>query len=650
MYPYRSDGYGYGSAASSRSYQQQAPRAASSIASQSLDDDLPMYVLREDTLQSRYAVPSDRLQAQYYAGSGAGHYDESTLRAASQRYYDEGSKRLRTTYPETYQDPRSARYQAHAAPTGGYPQRPGEQKCSFYMRTGKCSYGSDCKFDHPAWVPPEGIPGWKEEEGEFPQRPGQPHCAYFLKNGTCKFGSTCKFDHPGAKPFAGRSVAAAPVERLGLRSDVFGTTAPMNSKGLPLRPSEPLCQFFRKTGDCKYGVLCKFDHPEPGSSKRKRASDDDLQDVPLYAVLPGSSYAGNAAPPARAVALPQRPGQPECAYYIRTGTCQYGATCKYNHPLPLSKRTEQTKAKPAKASPPAAGLTPAGLPRRPGATLCAYYMKTGLCKYAPDCKFDHPPPGEAAKMAYRAAAAEKAAPPAAGSAGGVPSKDQKVEEQSAAQTVENVAVGNTDGQGEAVRIEEKAPEEAEKEGLAEQEGGGFEGEAWSPEAGVETEAEEGADVVGGEHVSEGAVEGNAGAEQEAGAAEGETPAEAAEQGPVETAPTEAAEQGPVETALTEDAEKEAVLPSQAEVEQAIENEAMQADEAEVAQAAVPAEGPGTVEQEEQAGGENDGDELDFVDAEGLENEDAEGYEGGLEHESMLEGGVDLNAEPTDEVE
>lgn len=93
MYPYRSDGYGYG-AASSRSYQQQPPRVASSVASHAFEDDLPMYVLREDTLQSRYAVPSDRLQAQYYAVSGAGHYDESTLRGASQRYYDEGKSFL----------------------------------------------------------------------------------------------------------------------------------------------------------------------------------------------------------------------------------------------------------------------------------------------------------------------------------------------------------------------------------------------------------------------------------------------------------------------------------------------------------------------------------------------------------------------------
>lgn len=34
-----------------------------------------------------------------------------------------------------------------------------------------------------------------------------------------------------------------------------------------------------------------------------------------------------------------------------------------------------------------------------GATVCAFYMKTGTCKFAAACKFDHPPPGEAIALA-----------------------------------------------------------------------------------------------------------------------------------------------------------------------------------------------------------------------------------------------------------
>lgn len=29
---------------------------------------------------------------------------------------------------------------------------------------------------------------------------------------------------------------------------------------------------------------------------------------------------------------PERPGEPDCSYYIRTGLCRFGATCRFNHP------------------------------------------------------------------------------------------------------------------------------------------------------------------------------------------------------------------------------------------------------------------------------------------------------------------------------
>lgn len=34
-----------------------------------------------------------------------------------------------------------------------------------------------------------------------------------------------------------------------------------------------------------------------------------------------------------------------------------------------------------------------------GSIHCPYYMKTGTCKYGATCKFDHPPPGEAMAIA-----------------------------------------------------------------------------------------------------------------------------------------------------------------------------------------------------------------------------------------------------------
>ena len=30
--------------------------------------------------------------------------------------------------------------------------------------------------------------------------------------------------------------------------------------------------------------------------------------------------------------FPERPGEPECQYYLRTGDCKYGSACRYHHP------------------------------------------------------------------------------------------------------------------------------------------------------------------------------------------------------------------------------------------------------------------------------------------------------------------------------
>lgn len=98
---------------------------------------------------------------------------------------------------------------------------------------------------------------------------------------------------------------------------------------------------------------------------------------------------------------PQRPGQAECDYYMKKGECKYGERCRFHHPIDRSAATTTKKAseEPVK-------LTPAGLPRREGSIHCPYYMKTGICKYGSTCRFDHPPPGEVMAMAAAAAASQ----------------------------------------------------------------------------------------------------------------------------------------------------------------------------------------------------------------------------------------------------
>ncbi|XP_041989907.1 zinc finger CCCH domain-containing protein 37-like [Salvia splendens] len=340
-----------------------------------------------------------------------------------------------------------------------YPQRPGEKDCAYYMQTRTCKFGESCKFDHPVWVPEGGIPDWKEvplvpsealperpgepdcpyflktqrckfgvrckfnhpkdsiqpagapEDGDvpaLPERPSEPPCAFYVKTGKCKFGSTCKFHHPKGvqiQLIGEDNINGLQNSMLGDNKAVQTSFAPAllhNSKGLPIRPGEEDCPFYLKTGSCKYGVTCRYNHPDRYVINPQAAIASSLLTSPsahynLGLVAPTVSLLPNFDPRLAqttvglaATIYPQLPGQLECDYYMKTGICKFGNNCKFHHPIDRSAPTASATESPQQN----VKLTLAGLPRREGAINCPYYMKTGTCKYGATCKFDHPPPGE----------------------------------------------------------------------------------------------------------------------------------------------------------------------------------------------------------------------------------------------------------------
>lgn len=345
-----------------------------------------------------------------------------------------------------------------------YPQRPGEKDCAHYMQTRTCKFGDSCKFDHPIWVPEGGIPDWKEVPvtteslperpgepdcpyfmktqkckygnrcrfnhpkdntahlgsqqnpgvSELPERPSEPPCTFYLKTGTCKFGATCKFHHPrdiqlpspkpengsGDKPGSANNAMTVDVN---LVKPLSVPALLHNSKGLPIRPGEVDCPFYVKTGSCKYGGTCRYNHPERNAAGTGAALvTSPATHWNIGMVNPATSFLQNFDPRLTHTMLgllppvyPQRPGQIECDFYMKTGECKYGERCKFHHPLDRSVSSVSVKD----VHQPNVKLTLAGLPRREGAVHCPYYMKTGMCKYGATCKFDHPPPGEVLGMA-----------------------------------------------------------------------------------------------------------------------------------------------------------------------------------------------------------------------------------------------------------
>ncbi|KAG6507612.1 zinc finger CCCH domain-containing protein 8-like [Zingiber officinale] len=306
------------------------------------------------------------------------------------------------------------------------PERPGEPDCPYYMKTQKCKFGIRCKFNHPN----ENFNGSANEVSLggaettdvsiLPERPTEPVCSFYMKTKSCKFGANCKFHHPkdlqlqsneqnGVQDLLGQHVEATVDVSLSNTHIPVTLALLHNSKGLPIRPGEADCPFYLKTGSCKYGATCRFNHPDRNAINPSLVAGLAPTVLPAAAASlslgvlnPAANFLQNIDLQTAQTSLgilptsyPQRPGEIECDYYMKTGVCKFGDRCKFHHPINRSAPTSGLH----QASEQTVKLTLAGLPRRQGATVCAFYMKTGTCKFAAACRFDHPPPGEAIALA-----------------------------------------------------------------------------------------------------------------------------------------------------------------------------------------------------------------------------------------------------------
>ncbi|GAB4848039.1 hypothetical protein Ancab_002699 [Ancistrocladus abbreviatus] len=229
---------------------------------------------------------------------------------------------------------------------------------------------------------------------EFPERPGQPECAYFMKTGNCKYKSACRYHHPGSRL---KTDLIRTDYSVWKSADSFTQDQHlMQIQEFPERPGQPDCEYFMKTGDCKFRTACRYNHP------RSRLSQFPLPQFGGHSLPSGPA----AIPPLLNSKLPylppnyindnrtktfahqqsqipiqefpERPGQPECDYYMKTGNCKYKSACHYHHPTNRASK-----------SPPCA-LNEKGLPLRPGSKICWHYEQQGFCKFGIHCMFDHP--------------------------------------------------------------------------------------------------------------------------------------------------------------------------------------------------------------------------------------------------------------------
>ena len=170
---------------------------------------------------------------------------------------------------------------------------------------------------------PDLPPPWQEH---ISKRTGKP---YWYNSDT----KETTWVHPNAS--AKRSASDAPgqlapgvahagtggADEGGHQSGIIGASPQLGPTGLPLRPGKTPCAFFLKTGTCKFGEGCKFDHP-PELAGTDQSTSLDRQTF---------GGIGTDPQPVR-YGLPIRPGQQECSFFMKTGSCKFGSTCKFHHP------------------------------------------------------------------------------------------------------------------------------------------------------------------------------------------------------------------------------------------------------------------------------------------------------------------------------
>ncbi|KAM1279083.1 hypothetical protein ACFX13_032008 [Malus domestica] len=282
-------------------------------------------------------------------------------------------------------------------PSESYPERPGVPNCVYYMRTGFCGYGGRCRYNHPR--DRAAVVAAIRATGDYPERVGKPvcqyiyrlgpvnlgenECFYYLKTGQCKFGITCKFHHP--QP-AGTTIPASVPQFYPLVQSPVPLAEQYGGASTSLRVARPPLL----TGSYVQGTYCPVLIPPPGvvpiqgwspysaplSAVPSPGAQPTVGATSLYGVTQLSSPTHGLASPYTSIpssvgpsssnpseqVFPERPGELECQYYLKTGDCKYGPSCRYHHPRDRTVPRITCL------------LSPMGLPLRPVCKVVLYYF------------------------------------------------------------------------------------------------------------------------------------------------------------------------------------------------------------------------------------------------------------------------------------
>ncbi|XP_010546927.1 PREDICTED: zinc finger CCCH domain-containing protein 58-like isoform X2 [Tarenaya hassleriana] len=280
----------------------------------------------------------------------------------------------------------------------------GQPVCQHFMKTGTCKYGASCKYHHPRQGSSSGSTPVMLNYMGYPLRLGEKECSYYMRTGQCKFGATCRFHHPvppGVQlpsPPPPPVMQVSPMAAQAIYPTVQSPSVPSSQQYEVVMPRPPFLPGSYVQSPYGTMVLPPGMVPYSGwnpyaasvSAIPSTGTQPSVGSGSIYGLAPLSpsapAYTGPYQSGPSSVSpsstqkeqlFPQRPGQPECQYFMRTGNCKFGSSCRYHHPLD--------------AVPPITSviLGPTGLPLRPGTPLCTHFAQHGTCRFGPACRFDH---------------------------------------------------------------------------------------------------------------------------------------------------------------------------------------------------------------------------------------------------------------------